>query len=271
HAVGAAHLTCLGGDAEPAGGADEREGGLRAGAADLEGRGTARFGERTVGEERSAPRRGGVGDAATDHLRRQSAHGSSAPVEQAGATGQCLTVLADADDVPGALAQTARAEHLDLGGIAVELEDLAAEATCDRSEVYLGLDDHPSGDDVQSPGEAQEGGHLGLAIADPGDRQPAQLVLDLRCHCHETLSLPSPRAARTPPREDRHVSSAPANLAGSCRCVPVSATSTNETSAPNRAADRLRCSRSRPSGTEAASTTTWSTRKSGACWARTCR
>ena len=93
HPVRAADLPGLRRDAEPAGRADQGERRLRAGAGDLQRRGAARLGQRAVRQERAAPGRLRVADAAADDLRRQPAHRTAAQVEQPGLAGQRLAVL----------------------------------------------------------------------------------------------------------------------------------------------------------------------------------
>ena len=93
--VDAAHLAGLGRDAEPAGRADQREGGLRTGAGDLERRRAAGLGQRAVREEGAAPGGDGVAAAAGHDLRRQPAHRpaawSSRPVWRASASPSLTT------------------------------------------------------------------------------------------------------------------------------------------------------------------------------------
>ena len=125
--VDPAHLAGLGRDAQPAGRADQREGRLGPGAGDLEGRRPAGLGERAVGEERAAPGGLGVAHRAADDLGRQPAHRAAAAVDQAGLAGQRLAVLDDPHDVAAALAQPAGREHEDLGGVAVDLGELASQ------------------------------------------------------------------------------------------------------------------------------------------------
>ena len=110
-AVDAADLAGLGLDAEPAGGTDEREGRLRAGAGHLERRGAAGLGERAVRQERAAPGGHRVAAGAGDDLRRQPAHRTAAAVEQAGLAGERLAVADHADDVPAALADAVAGDH----------------------------------------------------------------------------------------------------------------------------------------------------------------
>ena len=149
-----------------------------------------------------------------------------AQVEQAGLPGEGLPVLRDPHDVPRTLAEAARAEHVDLRGVTEQFEDLATQPAGDRTEVHLGFDHDTTTHDVQATGETQESGHLGLAAAGAGHREPAQLVLDLRCHCHETISLRLlSRVSAAPDAAGRFVARTSASLAGSCRWVPVSATS----------------------------------------------
>ena len=58
-------------------------------------------------------------------LRRQPAHRAAAAVDQAGLAGERLAVLDHPHDVAAALAQPAGREHEHLGGVAVDLGELA--------------------------------------------------------------------------------------------------------------------------------------------------
>ena len=80
-----------------------------------------------MGEERAAPGGHRVAARAGHDLRRQPPDRTAAVVEQTGLTGQRLAVLDHADDVPRALAQPSPADHDDLAGVAVDLEDVAAD------------------------------------------------------------------------------------------------------------------------------------------------
>ncbi len=100
-----AHLTRLGADAEPPGRPDQGEGGLGARTGHLQGHRAARFGERTMGEEGATPRGHRDVQATADHLHRQTPHGTSARVDEAGLAGQRLPVPDQADDVAGAAPQ----------------------------------------------------------------------------------------------------------------------------------------------------------------------
>ena len=183
-AVDAADLAGLGLDAEPAGGADQGEGGLGTGAGDLERRGAAGLGERAVREERPAPGGDGVAAGAGDDLRRQTADRTAAAVEQPGLAGQRLAVPDDADDVPAALADAVAGDHHDVGGVAVDLGDVAAQPTGGGAGVQLGLDDDPAADDVQAAGEPEHRGDLGLAATGLRHLRAGQLCLHLCRHRH---------------------------------------------------------------------------------------
>ena len=182
--VDAADLAGLGLDAEPAGDADERERRLRAGAGDLERRRAAGLGQRAVREERAAPRGDGVAAATGHHGGRQAAHRPAALVEQAGLAGQRLAVLDHPHDVAAALADAVALHHHDVGLVAVDLGDVRAQPTGGGAGVELGLDHDPAAHDVQSAGEPQHRGDLGLATARLGDLGARQLRLHLCRHRH---------------------------------------------------------------------------------------
>ena len=182
--VDAAHLARLGGDAEPAGDADDRERGLGAGAGDLERGRAAGLGQRAVGQEGTAPGGHGVAAATGDDGRRQATHGATAGVEQAGLAGQRLAVLDDAHDVAAALADAVALHHDDVGLVAVDLGDVLAQPARAGAGVELGLDHDPAAHDVEATGEPQHGGHFGLPAAGLRDLGGGELCLHLCRHRH---------------------------------------------------------------------------------------
>ena len=182
--VDPADLAGLGRDAQPAGGTDQRQRGLRSGAGDLQRRGAAGLGERAVRQEGAAPGGRRVAGRAGDDLRAAGRAPGGRAVEQAGLAGQRLAVLDHAYDVAVAAAQAAGGQHGDLADVAEDLGDLPAQPAGGRAGVQLGLDHDPAADDVQAAGEPQHRRHLGLAAAGLGDREPTQLVLDRRRHRH---------------------------------------------------------------------------------------
>jgi hypothetical protein len=129
----------------------------------------------------------GVADGPGDHLRRQSPDRTAPAVDQAGLPGQGFTVPDYPDDVPGPSPQTTGRQDDDLADVPEHLGDVPAEPTGALTGIELGFDDDPAGDDVQPPGEAQGGRHLGLAAAGLGHLQTAELVLDHRRHRHRNL------------------------------------------------------------------------------------
>src|SRR5690606_31742782 len=162
-AVHAADLARLGGDVHPAGRADEGEGGLGAGAGDLQRGGAAGLGEGAAGEEGTAPGGDGLLHPGGDDGGGQATNRAAPAVEQAGLAGEGLPVLDDADDVAVATLEAAAGDDDDVAGVAVELGHRLPQPTRGDTEVELGLDDDPAGDDVQPPGEAQGRGDLRLA------------------------------------------------------------------------------------------------------------
>ena len=184
HAVHAADLARLGGDAEAAGDADDGERGLRAGAGDLERGRAAGLGQRAVREEGTAPRGDGVAAATAHDGRREPTYGSAAVVEQAGLAGQRLAVLGDAHDVAAALADAVALHHHHVGRVAVDLGDVGAETAGRGAGVEFGLHDDAAAHDVQAAGEAEHRGDLGLAAAGLGDLGGGELCLHLCRHSH---------------------------------------------------------------------------------------
>ena len=162
HAVHAAHLTRLRGDAQPTGGADERQRGLRPRAGDLERRRATGLGQRAVREERATPGGLGLGHAGGHHLGRQAADRATPVVQQTGLTGERLPVLDHPDDVPAAAAQTTTRHDDDLALVPVDLRDRLPEPTGSDARVQLRLDHDPTRDDVQAAREPQGCRDLGL-------------------------------------------------------------------------------------------------------------
>jgi hypothetical protein len=145
-----------------------------------------------VRQKGTPPRGFGVGDAAADHLGGQPAHRATAQVQQTGLAGQRLPVIGHPQHIPGLLTNTAGGQHVYNGVVAVEVEDVLAQPTSDTAEVQLGLDDHTPRHDLQAPGEAQQGGHLGTPRADRSHHQATQLIFDLGCHRHASSPLGPP-------------------------------------------------------------------------------
>ena len=192
--VDPAHLAGLGRDAEPARRTDEGQRRLGPGAGDLEGRGPARLGERAVGQEGPAP--GGLGVARREPLTTcggQPAHRAAPAVDQAGLPGQRLAVLDHPHDVAAALAQPAGREHEDLGGVAVDLGELASQPPRGVGRVQLRLDDDAPPDDVQPPGEPQR---RGRARTRPTRRVASEAISELYGHNTEVLVLRRAACAR---------------------------------------------------------------------------
>ena len=156
HPVTATHLAGFGADTEPPRSTDQRQRRLGTGAADLQRRGPARLGERSVRQKRSPPSGFGIGDAAADDLGGQAAHRAAAQIEQPGLTRQRLTVLDHTHQVAGALADSGRRHDLHHRVVPVQVVDVLAQPTRDDAQVHFGFDDHPAGDDVQSAGEPQQ-------------------------------------------------------------------------------------------------------------------
>jgi hypothetical protein len=118
-----------------------------------------------VGEEGSAPRRLGVARRGTDHLGGQATHRPAAGVDESRLPREGRAVLDDADDVARAAAQAAGREDEHVALVAVDLGDVAAQASRGVGRVELGLDDDLAADDVQATGEAEHRRDLGLATA----------------------------------------------------------------------------------------------------------
>ncbi len=243
HPVNPAHIPALGRDTEPAGRADQRERGLRPRRCDLQGAGAARLGQRTVGQERPAPRSRGVAGRARHHLRRQSPHRSAPLVKQPGRPRQLLTVTLHPDDVARRTAQPTRGEHRDARREAEHLRDLAAQPAGGGTRVELGFDDDAATHDVQPATEAQQRGHLRSATTWLRHPQPAELVLDGGGHCGhtnhsspsraETVAAGSPRTASS----ETSLSAAAAAAAGPGR-APEPAPVMPANTALNAAASR---------------------------------
>ena len=177
HPVHAAHLAGLREDAEPAGRAHEREGGLRAGAGELHRGGAAGLREGAVGQEGPAQHRFGVGHGPVDHGGREPAHGAPARVEQSRLAGEGLAVLDDAHHVGAPAPQSPAGDDHDLAVVAEDLVDGAAHPARGGAEVHLRLDDDASRDDVEPTREAQQGGELGAALRGPLDLEAGQFFL----------------------------------------------------------------------------------------------
>ncbi len=99
HPVDSPHLARLGLDVEAARDADERKRGLGTGAGHLERGGPARFGERAVGKEGTAPGSHRVAGCAGDDLGRQAPDRAPALVEQTRLTGERLAVTDDTQHI----------------------------------------------------------------------------------------------------------------------------------------------------------------------------
>src|SRR3954454_11274731 len=184
HPVHAADLACLGRDAQPARGSDERERRLRTGAGDLQGGGPARLRQRAVCQERAPPCRDRVATGAGDDLRRKTADRTAPAVEETGLAGQRLAVPDHPHDVPAALADPVAGDHHHVGGVAVDLRDVPPEPARGGAGVELGLHHDPAADDVQAAGEPQHRGDLRLATTRLGDLSAGQLRLHLCRHRH---------------------------------------------------------------------------------------
>ena len=131
---------------------------------------------------------------------RQPADRAAALVEQAGLAGQRLAVLDDPDDVAAALADAVALDHDDVGLVAVDLGDVLAQAPRGGAGVELGLDHDPAADDVQTAGEPQHRGDLGLAAAGLGDLGVGELRLHLCRHRHGADPAMRVNHPRPPPR-----------------------------------------------------------------------
>ena len=108
-----------------------------------------------MGEERAAPRGLRVTERRGDDLRREAADRAAPAVDEPGLPGERLAVADHADDVAVALAQPTGCEHRDVRRVAVDLGDVLAQPARGRAGVEFGLDDEPTGDEVQPAGEAQ--------------------------------------------------------------------------------------------------------------------
>ena len=75
------------------------------------------------------------------------------------------------------------------GGLHLVSGRLVIEVELDAGATALALPDARA-DEVQPAGEAQQRGHLRLAAARLGDREPRQLVLDGSCHRHAVPPFP---------------------------------------------------------------------------------
>src|SRR5215472_11303620 len=127
-------------DLQPPRGADHGQRRLRSRAGELERHGSARLGQRTVGQEGAAPGRLAVARAARHDLPRQPAHGPAARVHEPGLPGQAVAVLDHPHDVAVALAQPARREHDELGAVPEYLADVLAQPARGGAGVEFGLD-----------------------------------------------------------------------------------------------------------------------------------
>src|SRR6266511_4040291 len=264
--VHAPDLARLGGDADPAGGTDQRQRRLRARAGDLQRAGAAGLGERAVRHERAPPGGHRAAHAGRDHVRRQAAHRPPAHVQQAGLPGQRLAVLDHPADVVAALTQPAGGQDVDLTGVPVDLGDLPAQPAGDVAGVELGLHDHPARDDVQPTGEAQQRGHLRGAAARLGTS--TRLSSSLTAAVIAIVSSPHvPHVSQRPAASipDRAAASAD----GSCRAPPSSmATGASTSRAPSDSAAR-RTSSGSPTALPSARTT--SARRPGRYRVNACR
>src|SRR5699024_5213334 len=115
---------------EPARGPHQRERRLRAGTGDLERRGSAGLGERTVRKERTTPGGFGLRDTSRNDGGGQPTHRTATRVDQAGLPSQPVTVLDHAHHVPGALTQPTRGrDDMNIGVVTVEIVNLLAQPT----------------------------------------------------------------------------------------------------------------------------------------------
>src|SRR4051812_22048873 len=135
--------------------------------------------------------------------------------------------------------------------MAVDLGDVAPQPPRGHARVQLRLHDDAAVDDVQASGEPQQSGHLGLAAARPGDRQPAELVL--HCCRHRHGAAPPPTI----------VEYAAASSSGSCRGDPSAMPTSASTRCPP--ADFTTSSNAAGSGTVTGSASTTSNFIPGAC------
>src|SRR5918998_6057898 len=188
HSIGAPDLARLGLDAQPAGGPHEGQRRLRARAGHFQCSRAARLGERSVRQKRTAPRRLGIAEATGDDLRGQSPDRPAAQVQQAGLASQALPITDHPHHVTGAFAQTTGCDQVHIGVVAVEFMHLTAQPAGGGAGIQLGFHHDAAGDDVQSTGEAQQGGDLGPPAARLGHPQPTQLVLDGGGHGHRRFS-----------------------------------------------------------------------------------
>jgi hypothetical protein len=109
-------------------------------------------------------------------------------IEETGLTGQRLAVLDDTHQVATALAQTTGSHHGDVGRMSVDLGDVLAQSARGGTCVDLRLDNDATTHDVQSAGEPQHRGHLGLAAARPCHHEVSELVLHSCGHGHRARS-----------------------------------------------------------------------------------
>src|SRR3569833_111552 len=223
-------------------------------------------------QERPPPRRLGIAGGPRHHVPGQPAHRAAVVVDQPGLARQRLTLAEDPYDVAVALAQAARREHHDVGGVTEDLGEVLTQASRRGSGVELRLYHDPSAHNAQASGETQQRRHLGLAAARLHDGQPAQLVLHHAGHRHG-CDPPPVELRQGSLAESRRVTwtltkicaNAWANRAGSCRGDPSSAATSARASLPPRV--RTASSRTSGSSTRFRSASTTSTVSSGA-WAR---
>ena len=115
-----------------------------------------------MGEECSSPGRFTFGQAAGHDCWGQSTYRPTAPVHDPGLLGQGLSPGTDSNQVARSLADTTALNHHDLAVVTVNVEDVFAHPPSYRSRIDLGLNHDRSANNVQSTGEAQQRGYLGL-------------------------------------------------------------------------------------------------------------
>ena len=107
-----------------------------------------------------------------------------AGVDEAGLAGQGVTVLDHPHDVARATADPGAVDDHQLAGVSEDLDDVGAQPACGGAGIQLRLDDDPTADQMQPPGEPEGRGDLRLPAAGLGDLDGRQLRLHLRGHGH---------------------------------------------------------------------------------------